>query len=149
MPAQLDRVGATNLSYVGGSYESPRVALPGSRGLPDNNDSPSRVWYLVPDPLAPVPWSSVSTSFRALHLLRVEPAGSSHASESLPSKPTAVGRRSVCSPVWTGAEVAAAAGFPIQVPADTEDDCRAHDDRTGGAGLRGPRRPALDRVLRS
>jgi glutaconate CoA-transferase subunit B len=49
MPAQLDATGATNLSYVGGTHDEPRVALPGSRGLPDNNDSPSRVWYLVPD----------------------------------------------------------------------------------------------------
>jgi glutaconate CoA-transferase subunit B len=45
-PAQLDARGATNLSRIGGSNESPAVALPGSRGLPDNNDSPSRVWYL-------------------------------------------------------------------------------------------------------
>jgi glutaconate CoA-transferase subunit B len=49
VPAQLDAVGAINLSFVGGTRDSPRVALPGSRGLPDNNDSPSRVWYLVPD----------------------------------------------------------------------------------------------------
>ena len=48
-PAQLDVVGATNLSHVGGSADAPAVALPGSRGLPDNNDSPSRVWYLLPD----------------------------------------------------------------------------------------------------
>jgi glutaconate CoA-transferase subunit B len=48
-PAQLDARGATNLSRIGGSNEAPAVALPGSRGLPDNNDSPSSVWYLFPD----------------------------------------------------------------------------------------------------
>jgi glutaconate CoA-transferase subunit B len=48
-PAQLDRRGATNLSHIAGAHDAPRVALPGSRGLPDNNDSPSRVWYLVAD----------------------------------------------------------------------------------------------------
>jgi glutaconate CoA-transferase subunit B len=46
-PAQLDAAGATNLSRIGGSNDAPKVALPGSRGLPDNNDSPSRVWYLL------------------------------------------------------------------------------------------------------
>ncbi len=45
-PAQLDARGATNLSRVGGSDDHPGVALPGSRGLPDNNDAPSRLWYL-------------------------------------------------------------------------------------------------------
>lgn len=45
-PAQLDARGATNLSRIGGSNEAPKVALPGSRGLPENNDSPSRVWYV-------------------------------------------------------------------------------------------------------
>ncbi len=49
LPAQLDARGATNLSFVGGTHDAPKVALPGSRGLPDNNDSPSRVWYLVAD----------------------------------------------------------------------------------------------------
>ena len=48
-PGQLDSRGATNLSHVAGTHAAPRVALPGSRGLPDHNDSPSRVWYLVPD----------------------------------------------------------------------------------------------------
>ena len=48
-PAQLDSRGATNLSHIAGTHAAPRVALPGSRGLPDNNDSPSRVWYLVAD----------------------------------------------------------------------------------------------------
>jgi glutaconate CoA-transferase, subunit B len=47
-PAQLDGTGATNLSRVGGTDDAPGVALPGSRGLPDNNDSPSRVWYVLP-----------------------------------------------------------------------------------------------------
>lgn len=48
-PAQLDARGATNLSRIGGSDAAPAVALPGSRGLPDNNDSPSSVWYLFSD----------------------------------------------------------------------------------------------------
>lgn len=48
-PAQLDALCRTNLSRIGGTNDRPGVALPGSRGLPDNNDSPSRVWYLVLD----------------------------------------------------------------------------------------------------
>ena len=48
-PAQIDGRGATNLSRVGGSDERPALALPGSRGLPENNDSPSMVAYLVAD----------------------------------------------------------------------------------------------------
>ena len=48
-PAQLDGRARTNLSRVGGNNAAPRVALPGSRGLPENNSSPSRVWYLVPN----------------------------------------------------------------------------------------------------
>lgn len=46
-PAQLDAAGRTNLSGVGPPGQ-PKVALPGARGLPDNNHSPSRVWYLLP-----------------------------------------------------------------------------------------------------
>lgn len=45
-PAQLDGRSATNLSRIGGE-EHPRVALPGSRGLPENNHSPSSVWYVL------------------------------------------------------------------------------------------------------
>lgn len=48
-PAQLDAHAQTNLSRVGGSNDVPALALPGSRGLPENNDTPSRVWYLLPD----------------------------------------------------------------------------------------------------
>jgi hypothetical protein len=44
-PAQLDAAGRTNLSGVG-TPGAPKVALPGARGLPDNNVGPSRVWYL-------------------------------------------------------------------------------------------------------
>lgn len=47
-PAQLDVRGRTNLSGVGGEPGRPKVALPGARGLPDNNAGPSRVWYLLP-----------------------------------------------------------------------------------------------------
>lgn len=46
-PAQLDAAGRTNLSGIG-PPGSPKVALPGARGLPDNNHSPSRVWYMLP-----------------------------------------------------------------------------------------------------
>jgi glutaconate CoA-transferase, subunit B len=44
-PAQLDAAGRTNLSGAGPPGR-PKVALPGARGLPDNNASPSRVWYV-------------------------------------------------------------------------------------------------------
>ena len=43
-PAQLDACGRTNLSGIG-PPGSPRVALPGARGLPDHR-TPSPVWYL-------------------------------------------------------------------------------------------------------
>ena len=45
-PAQLDARGCTNLSGIGPPGR-PTVALPGSRGLPDNNASAGRVWYLL------------------------------------------------------------------------------------------------------
>lgn len=48
-PAQVDARAALNLSGIGGSPGRPAVALPGSRGLPDNNHSTSRVWYFVPE----------------------------------------------------------------------------------------------------
>lgn len=47
-PAQLDGRGAANLSRVGGTDDAPAVALPGSRGLPDNNDMAGPVWYVFP-----------------------------------------------------------------------------------------------------
>ncbi|MHB1808542.1 MAG: hypothetical protein ACYCU0_04515 [Solirubrobacteraceae bacterium] len=46
-PAQLDASGRTNLSGIG-PPGTPKVALPGCRGLPDNNHSPSHVWYVLP-----------------------------------------------------------------------------------------------------
>jgi glutaconate CoA-transferase subunit B len=46
-PAQLDAAGRTNLSGAGPPGR-PKVALPGARGLPDNNASPSRIWYVLP-----------------------------------------------------------------------------------------------------
>lgn len=45
-PAQLDARGAANLSRVAGSGDRPGVALPGSRGVPDNNDMAGPVWYV-------------------------------------------------------------------------------------------------------
>ncbi len=47
-PAQIDARAALNLSGVGGTQKQPATALPGSRGLPDNNHSTSNVWYFVP-----------------------------------------------------------------------------------------------------
>jgi acyl CoA:acetate/3-ketoacid CoA transferase beta subunit len=47
-PAQLDGRGATNLSQVGGTDAEPGVALPGDRGLPENNDAPGSIWYVFP-----------------------------------------------------------------------------------------------------
>lgn len=46
VPAQLDAAGRTNLSGIGPPGR-PKVALIGPRGLPDNNASPSWVWYLL------------------------------------------------------------------------------------------------------
>jgi len=46
-PAQLDALGRTNLSGIGPPGR-PKVALPGARGLPDNNHSPSSVWFVFP-----------------------------------------------------------------------------------------------------
>lgn len=46
-PAQLDVRGRTNLSGIGGAPGRPDIALPGARGLPDNNAAPSRVWYFL------------------------------------------------------------------------------------------------------
>jgi glutaconate CoA-transferase subunit B len=46
-PAQLDAHGAVNLSGIGGEPGRPAVALPGSRGLPDNNDMAGPVWYVL------------------------------------------------------------------------------------------------------
>lgn len=46
-PAQLDGTGAVNLSGIGHVDDRPAVALPGSRGLAENNDSPSRVLYVM------------------------------------------------------------------------------------------------------
>lgn len=46
-PIQLDAQGHTNLSGIGPPGR-PKVALIGPRGLPDNNDTPSPLWYLVP-----------------------------------------------------------------------------------------------------
>ncbi|MBO0841477.1 MAG: hypothetical protein J2O49_11725 [Sciscionella sp.] len=48
-PAQIDARAALNLSGIGGVPERPTVALPGSRGLPDNNHSSSTVWYFAPE----------------------------------------------------------------------------------------------------
>jgi hypothetical protein len=44
-PVQLDAAGRTNLSGIG-TPGRPKVALIGPRGLTDNNDTPSPLWYL-------------------------------------------------------------------------------------------------------
>ena len=46
-PAQLDSAARSNLSGIGPPGR-PKVALPGARGLPDNNITRSRVWFLLP-----------------------------------------------------------------------------------------------------
>ena len=117
IPAQLDATGATNLSHVGGTHDQPGVALPGSRGLPDNNDSASRVWYLVPDHSprvlvdrvdfvsgpAPSP-GRVRRLVTGLGVFEVAP-GTGWAAVGL-------------FPGVEPGDVAAAGGFPIDVPAD-------------------------------
>ena len=45
-PVQLDAAGRTNLSGIGPPGR-PRVALVGPRGLPENNDTPCPLWYLL------------------------------------------------------------------------------------------------------
>ena len=46
-PIQLDAAGRTNLSGIG-PPGLPKAAMIGPRGLPENNDTPSPLWYLVP-----------------------------------------------------------------------------------------------------
>ncbi len=46
-PIQLDAAGRTNLSGIGPPGR-PKAAMIGPRGLPENNDTPSPLWYLVP-----------------------------------------------------------------------------------------------------
>ena len=45
-PVQLDAAGRTNLSGIGPPGR-PKVALIGPRGLPENNDTPCPLWYLL------------------------------------------------------------------------------------------------------
>jgi hypothetical protein len=45
-PVQLDAAGRTNLSGIG-TPGRPKVALIGPRGLPENNDTPCPLWYLL------------------------------------------------------------------------------------------------------
>jgi len=45
-PIQLDSAGRTNLSGIG-PVGKPKAALIGPRGLPENNDTPSPLWYLL------------------------------------------------------------------------------------------------------
>lgn len=47
-PTQIDRYGQSNLSVVGGSYEKPKVAILGVRGLPGNNINHANS-YFVPN----------------------------------------------------------------------------------------------------
>ncbi len=46
-PIQLDAAGRTNLSGLG-APGALKTALIGPRGLPDNNDTPCPLWYLLP-----------------------------------------------------------------------------------------------------
>jgi hypothetical protein len=45
-PIQLDAAGRTNLSGIG-PVGRPKAAMIGPRGLPENNDTPSPLWYLL------------------------------------------------------------------------------------------------------
>jgi hypothetical protein len=45
-PIQLDAAGRTNLSGIG-PPGSPKAAMIGPRGLTENNDTPSPLWYLL------------------------------------------------------------------------------------------------------
>jgi len=45
-PIQLDAAGRTNLSGIG-PPGSPKTAMIGPRGLTENNDTPSPLWYLL------------------------------------------------------------------------------------------------------
>lgn len=45
-PVQLDAAGRTNLSGIGPPGK-PKAAMIGPRGLPENNDTPSPLWYLL------------------------------------------------------------------------------------------------------
>ena len=40
MPTQIDRFGAINISYIGGTFEKPKVQLLGVRGIPGNTINP-------------------------------------------------------------------------------------------------------------
>jgi glutaconate CoA-transferase subunit B len=118
LPAQLDATGATNLSHIGGTHDAPGVALPGSRGLPDNSDSPSRVWYLVADHSprtlvdrvdfvsgpAPSP-GRVRRLVTRLGVFELEPGTGWKAIGLFPGV--------------SADDVADAGGFPIEVPEDT------------------------------
>ena len=53
-PAQVDARGRANLGGIGG-WERPKVALPGSRGLPDDAASLPGFGYWIPSPRALVP----------------------------------------------------------------------------------------------
>lgn len=50
-PAQVDRAGRANLGGIGG-WDQPKVALPGSRGLPDDAASLPGFGYWLPSPRA-------------------------------------------------------------------------------------------------
>ena len=116
-PAQLDAHGAANLSRVGGTDDAPGVALPGSRGLPDNNDMAGPVWYVFPShtprqlvdrvdfvsgpPPSPGRHRRLLTP---LGLFELTPGQGWHA-VSLHGDTTA-------------AQVAEASGFPVDVPDD-------------------------------
>ena len=121
-PGQLDSRGATNLSHIAGTHAAPRVALPGSRGLPDNNDSPSRVWYLVPDHAARTlvdrvdfvsgPPPSPQRIRRLITRLGVFTLDSHHGWKA-----------DYLFPDVGAADVAASGGFPIRVRPRCSDRC--------------------------
>jgi glutaconate CoA-transferase subunit B len=47
-PAQIDQVGSVNISAIG-SWEAPKVALVGSRGIPEDTTHLSELLYYIPE----------------------------------------------------------------------------------------------------
>jgi hypothetical protein len=114
-PVQLDVAGRTNLSGIG-EPGRPQVALVGPRGLPDNNDAPGPLWYLL-----------AAHSPRNL-VARVDVVCGPAPSGSRPrTLLTAAGCFDLLARVWRarwltldGPElIARAPAFPIEVPSGT------------------------------
>lgn len=111
-PAQLDARGAVNLSGIGGTASRPKIALPGHRGLAENNHSASTVIYLLtghsPRVLVHrVDVESGSPPPQGRRRLLLTPLG------VFELEPPAGWRIASLTPGSTVEEVAAATGFPM------------------------------------